>query len=142
MHRAQDEGAYDPLVMHPYLPTEQIAIIIAQDPNETTIDHHLQMIYEQSIGLVIQFSNENEDIMLVDEFNGTFVSKKMLRRYEITNFLTKEVWDVTKEKRDKTWGWRDKKTFSQVPSLIPRERIVSCRTQFEECLSVLGLRYV
>ena len=42
IHRIQTDGVYDSIRMHPYLPAEQIAIILAQDPKEATMDHHLQ----------------------------------------------------------------------------------------------------
>ena len=102
IHRIQTDGVYDSIRMHPYLPAEQIAIIIAQDPKEATMDHHLQMIYEQNVDLIIQFLNSTEEMKLLDdEFKGSIFSKRMLWRYKISDFLTKEVWDVAKEK-DKT----------------------------------------
>ena len=120
LHRVQTDGVYDSLMMHPYLPSEQIAMFIAQDPNESTMDHYLQMIYEQQIEIVVRFSNENETMMLRDEFDGPVVSKKMLRRFKITEFPIKEIWDVVKQ-RDRTnkviyyrfTGWNGSEELSE-----------------------------
>ena len=54
----ETEGAYDTLIIHPYLPSSQLGVIVSQTPISNTMDHHLLMIYENNIDIAISISSK------------------------------------------------------------------------------------
>ena len=46
------EGVHNLLILHPFLPSSMISLIIAQSSLDNTIDHHLRMTYESKVRLV------------------------------------------------------------------------------------------
>ena len=86
------------------------------------MEHHLQALYDNNVELVIDISDSKfRSLNGGNMFNGFKVSKEMLSRVEINHELSKESWDLTKE-RDKTKeviyyrfkGWDVSKEFSEI----------------------------
>ena len=101
IHVAQaSEGVYDVPVLHPFLPSSLISLIVAQTPTAITIGHHLQMVYEAKVQLIVEIS-QNASINGGDQFDGAIVSKKVINKIDLDNMLTREVWDLSKH-RDRT----------------------------------------
>ena len=101
VHIAQtSEGVYDIPIVHPFLPSSLISLIVAQSPTKNTIDHHLQMAYEAKVQLIVEIS-QNASINGGEQFDGAIVSKKRINKLDLSEILTREVWDLSKD-RDKT----------------------------------------
>ena len=91
------DGLYDLPVLHPYLPSSMIGLISAQSPMENTVDQHVQMLYEAKVGLVVELS-QNASMNGGEKFDGAIVSKKMIDKMDLNDMLTREVWDLSKER--------------------------------------------
>ena len=89
--RDRTEGAYDTLIIHPYLPFSQIGLIISQTPISITMDHHLLMIYENNVDICISISSKAR--LSLNGEGTSSVSQKLIAKHVIENYLTKETWD-------------------------------------------------
>ena len=114
------EGVYNLPILHPFLPSSMISLIIAQSSLDNTIDHHLRMTYEAKVRLVVDIS-QNASTNGRELFDGAIVSKTIIEIIDLNDMLTREVWDLSKE-RSKTrrlvflqlQGWKNSKELSDV----------------------------
>lgn len=98
IHTLKEEGEYDNLVFHRYLPRSLIGVIVGQAPNETTISHHWRMLYEKDIDLEISITGKNAKSVYQQDYASCPVTRTVVEVKQVESFLTKEHWDMTTER--------------------------------------------
>ena len=90
------ERDYDCANLHPYLPVSQMTIIVTQNPTIETMNSYLTMLHQNSVDFVIHFSRSGTST--TDFGNPTGISKKVVNRKSLNDFLSIEIWEVSKTK--------------------------------------------
>ena len=103
-----NEKEYDSLRMHPYLPMENVGLVVSDSPNESSLDRFYTMIYQHDVDLILHISNDesykNTSDMTVQgesSVDSSNVSRKLIKRVFVEDYLVKEDWDLS-TKRGKT----------------------------------------
>ena len=102
MKRPSTERDYDCAILNQYLPISMMSFIVTQNPTKETVHSYLHMLSHNRIDFVLAFSDEFQS---KDENLGS-VSKKVVNKKKINDYMAIEVWEVTTIKQG-FYGGRD-----------------------------------
>ena len=94
--RRSEEPSYDEVIYSSYVPTFQIQFIVSQEPRETTLTRHFQMIHEQKVHVVISLHRGRGTKMLlvgkVDSFNH--MTRKTVKRIQVSDTMCVYIYEL------------------------------------------------
>ena len=91
LSKSSDGQTYDELIYTSYLPFEAIVFVIGQDPTPDTMPHHLRMLLENQIDMVVSFG-DNDSLMSLQvgkTYNFESLSLNISSMEKITDILFK-----------------------------------------------------
>ena len=105
IYQPSKQKEYDSLMMHPFLPIDNIGMIVCDAPNEVSSNRYGEMIYQHDVDLILHISRTDSHktgsvLALLREVPGepSDVSRKLLKSSFIEKYLVKEEWDISTER--------------------------------------------
>ena len=91
LRRPVTENDYDSVILNQYLPVSNMAFIVTQNPTNETVHSYLHMLLQNSIDFVLAFSDEFKS----NDQNLGSVSKKIINKKKLNDYMSIEVWEVS-----------------------------------------------
>ena len=94
--RQSDEPSYDEIVYSSYVPTFQIQFIIGQEPGQSTLTRHFQMLHEQRVHVAISLhrGKGTKTLVLGNVSGFQHMTRKTVKKIQVSDTMCVYVFEL------------------------------------------------